>query len=153
MQESEKTMLISERPPESHAGEILLLPIAILAFWTLAYDFALILRWPANTITWCFLAIAFVGFYLLGRVWRKTNGTPGNGYRFHVSHLLLLIFGLAYAITVLFVRRPNQDDVVYFHRGLTQLSHSTSRSSCVRRASTWMQPRFHQYTWQRVMRC
>jgi hypothetical protein len=29
--------------------------------------------------------------------------------------------GLGYAITALFVRRPNQDDVVYFHRALTQL--------------------------------
>jgi hypothetical protein len=29
--------------------------------------------------------------------------------------------GLGYAIAALFVRRPNQDDVVYFHRALTQL--------------------------------
>jgi hypothetical protein len=34
---------------------------------------------------------------------------------------LLLFLGVAYAITALFVRRPNQDDVVYFHRALTQL--------------------------------
>ena len=31
--------------------------------------------------------------------------------------------GIACGITVLFVRRPNQDDIVYFHRALTQLSH------------------------------
>ena len=114
-------MLISEKPAESHAGDILLLPIAILAFWTLAYQLVLIARWPAKTITWCFLAMAVAGFFLLWRLWKKTNVAPGRGYRFHLSQLLLLILGLAYATTVLFVRRPNQDDVVYFHRVLTQL--------------------------------
>ena len=120
-QKSEKTTLISERPPVSHAGDILLLPIAILAFWTLAYQFVLIARWPAKTIIWCFLVMAVAGFFSLWRLWKKTNATPGKGYRFHLSQLLLLILGLAYATTVLFVRRPNQDDVVYFHRVLTQL--------------------------------
>jgi hypothetical protein len=114
-------VLISEKPAESHAGDILLLPIAILAFWTLAYQLVLIARWPAKTITWCFLAMAVAGFFLLWRLWKKTNVAPGRGYRFHLSQLLLLILGLAYATTVLFVRRPNQDDVVYFHRVLTQL--------------------------------
>jgi hypothetical protein len=122
MQKSEKTTLISERPPESHAGDILLLPIAILAFWTLAYQLVLIARWPAKTITWCFLVMAVAGFFFLWRLWKTTNAAPGKGYRFHLSQLLLLILGLAYAITVLFVRRPNQDDVVYYHRALTQLS-------------------------------
>jgi hypothetical protein len=122
MQKSEKTMLISERPAESRAGDILLLPIAILAFWTLAYQLVLTVRWPAVTITWCFLAIAVAGFFLLWRLWKKTNAAPGKGYRFHLSQLLLLTLGLAYATTVLFVRRPNQDDVVYYHRALTQLS-------------------------------
>lgn len=122
MQKSEKTMLISKRPAESHAGDILLLPIAILAFWTLAYQLVLIVRWPAKTIIWCFLTIAIAGFFLLGRLWKKTNSTPGKGYRFHLSQILLLVLGFAYAITVLFVRRPNQDDVVYFHRALSQLS-------------------------------
>jgi hypothetical protein len=121
MQKSQQTTLISDRPAESRARDILLLPIPILAFWTLAYQFVLIVRWPAKTITWCFLAMAIVGFYLLGRLWKKTNATPGKGYQFHPSQLLLLILGLAYAIIALFVRRPNQDDVVYFHRALTQL--------------------------------
>jgi hypothetical protein len=121
MQKSEKT-LISETPSESRAGDILLLPIAILAFWTLAYQLVLIARWPAKTIMWCFLVMAVAGFFLLWRLWKKTNTAPGKGYRFHLSQLLLLILGLAYAITVLFVRRPNQDDVVYYHRALTQLS-------------------------------
>jgi hypothetical protein len=122
MQKSEKTMLISKRPAESHAGDILLLPIAILAFWTLAYQLVLIVRSPAKTIMWSFLVMAVAGFFLLWRLWKKTNATPGKGFRCHLSHLLLLILGLAYAITVLFVRRPNQDDVVYYHRALTQLS-------------------------------
>src|SRR5207253_2307828 len=69
------------------------------------------------------LAIALAGFFLLGRLWKKTNATPGKEYRFHLSHILLLVVGFAYAITALFVRRPNQDDVVYFHRALTQLLH------------------------------
>lgn len=57
----------------------------------------------------------------LGRLWTKTSAIPGRDYRFHPSHLLLLALGLGYAITALFVRRPNQDDVVYFHRALSQL--------------------------------
>ncbi len=115
-------MLIPDTPAESRASDILLLPIPILAFWTLAYDFVLVVRWPAKTITGCFLALAIVGFYLLGRLWKKTYATPGKAYQFHPSQILLLILGLAYAITALFVRRPNQDDVFYFHRALTQLS-------------------------------
>jgi hypothetical protein len=111
----------SERCDESHAGDILLLPIAIIAFWTLAYDLVLVARWPARTITWCFLAFAITGGIALWRFWKKTSAIPWKGYRFHPSHLLLLALGLAYAITALFVRRPNQDDVVYFHRALSQL--------------------------------
>ena len=116
-----KSIRISGRYDESHAGDILLLPIAIIAFWTLAYDLVLVARWPAHTITWCFVGIAIAGFSLFGLLWRKTDAIPGKGYRLHSSHLLLLFLGLAYAITALFVRRPNQDDVVYFHRALSQL--------------------------------
>src|SRR5438552_17644619 len=111
----------SERPADSHAGDMLLLPIAAAAFWTLAYQLVLVLRWPAKTITWCFLAMGIVGFFLLGRLWKKTKVNSGKYYRFHLSHVLLVVLGTVYAITVLFVRRPNQDDVVYFHRALTQL--------------------------------
>jgi hypothetical protein len=116
-----KAMLISERSANSRAGDVLLVPIAAVAFWTLAYQLVLILRWPAKTITWCFLAIAIAGFLALLGLWKKTSAMPGKGYRFHLSHLLLLILALGCTITVLFVRRPNQDDVVYFHRVLTQL--------------------------------
>src|SRR5262249_8079558 len=115
-------MLSSERPAESRAGDILLLPIAVVAFWTVAYQLVLIVRWPAKTIIWCFVTIAFVSFYLLGSVWKKSNAIPGKRHRFHASQVLLLILGVGYATTVLFVRRPNQDDVVYFHRALAQLS-------------------------------
>ena len=58
-------MLICERPADSHAGDILLLPIAGLAFWTVAYQLVLVLQWPAKTITWCFLAMAIAGFFFL----------------------------------------------------------------------------------------
>src|SRR6266496_4014492 len=117
-----QTVLMSDRPSASRAGDLLLLSVAAGAFWTLSYQFVLILRWPAKTIIWCFLLIAIAGFLLLGRLWRKTNATPGRGYRFHLSQVLLVALGLLCAITVLFVRRPNQDDVVYFHRALSQLS-------------------------------
>src|SRR5437867_5348309 len=116
-----KSIRICGRCDQSLAGDILLLPIAVIAFWTLAYDLVLIARWPAQTITWCFLAIAIAGFFALGRLWRKTGVIPGKAYRFHPSHVFLLVLGLGYAITALVVRRPNQDDVVYFHRALTQL--------------------------------
>jgi hypothetical protein len=116
-----KSVRVSDRSEQSHAGDVLLLPIAVIAFWTLAYDLVLIARWPARTIAWCFLAIAIAGFFALGRLWRKTDAIPGKGYRFHPSHVFLLVLGLGYATTALFVRRPNQDDVVYFHRVLTQL--------------------------------
>ena len=130
-------MPIPETPTESRAGDVLLLPIAGLAFWTLAYDLVLVLRWPAKTITWCFLAMALAGFFLLGRLWKKTNATPGKEYRFHLSHILLLVVGLAYAVTALFVRRPNQDDVVYFHRALTQL-FDLNQPFCLRQTSVEM---------------
>ena len=116
-----KATLVSERAAESHAGDVLLLPIAGVAFWTLAYQLVLIARWPARTITWCALAIAILGFSFLWPVWKKANATPGRGYRFHPSQILLVALASAYAINALFVRRPNQDDVVYFHRVLTQL--------------------------------
>src|SRR5437870_7711395 len=116
-----KSMPIPERSTESRAGDILLLPIAAIAFWTLAYQLVLVLRWPAKTITWCFLAMGIVGFFLLGRLWKKTKVNSGKYYRFHLSHVLLVVLSTVYATTVLFVRRPNQDDVVYFHRALTQL--------------------------------
>src|SRR5206468_637967 len=116
-----KSIRTSGRFDQTHAGDVLLLPIAIIAFWTLAYDLVLVARWPAYTITWCFLAFAIPAGVALGRLWTKTSAIPGKGYRFHPSQLLLLAFGFGYAITVLFVRRPNQDDVVYFHRALTQL--------------------------------
>ncbi len=127
-------MLISQRSAESRAGDVLLLPIAGVAFWTLAYQLVLIIRWPAKTITWCFLAIAIPGFFLLGRLFKKTNATPGNGYRFHLSQIFLLVLAIGYGTTVLFVRRPNQDDVVYFHRALTQLS-MLDQPICLRQTS------------------
>src|SRR5207247_11351849 len=49
------------------------------------------------------------------------NTSPAKGYRLLLFHLFHLILVLGYAMEVLFVRRPNQDDVVYFHRVLTQL--------------------------------
>jgi hypothetical protein len=114
-------MLITERSAESRAGDVLLLPITAVAFWTLAYQLVLILRWPAKAITWCFLAMVIAGFLALRRLWKKTSAMPGKGYRFHPSQVLLMGLGFAYAVTILFVRRPNQDDVVYVHRALTQL--------------------------------
>ena len=67
MQKSQQTLLASEGL-ESQAGDVLLLPIALLAFWTLAYDFVLVVRWPAETITWFFLVIVVSGFLLLRRL-------------------------------------------------------------------------------------
>src|SRR5262245_53674582 len=116
-----KSIRISGGCHQSHSGDVLLLPIAIIAFWTLAYDFVLVVRWPADTITWCFLILAVGVFFLLCHLWKKTNTTSGKGYQFHLSHVLLLVLGFAYATMILFVRRPNQDDVVYFHRALSQL--------------------------------
>ena len=110
---------------ESRAGDILLIPVALSAFWTLSYQLVLVVRWPAVAMTWCFVVIASVGLFVLFRLCKKTNATPGCGYRFHPSQVLLLVLGAGCAITVLFVRRPNQDDIVYFHRALAQLSALT----------------------------
>ncbi|HEX9425448.1 MAG TPA: hypothetical protein VF899_19555 [Pyrinomonadaceae bacterium] len=118
-----KVATVPETPAaESRAGDILLIPVALSAFWTLSYQLVLVVRWPAVTMVWCFFVIAFVGSFLLSRLWKKTNATPGCGYRFHPSQILLLAVAAGCAITVLFVRRPNQDDIVYFHRALAQLS-------------------------------
>jgi hypothetical protein len=106
---------------DSHAGDVFLLPVALGAFSTLAYQLVLITRWPAQMIVWCFLAMSLAGLFLLLRLWKKTNAVPGRGYRFHPSQILLLLLATACAVTVLFVRRTNQDDIVYFHRALVQL--------------------------------
>ena len=117
-----------ERPPlsgalvESQAGDILMLPVALAAFWTLAYQLVLVARWPAVTIVWLFFLISALALFLAVRLWTTTNAVPGVGYRFHPSHLLLLLLGVGCATVSLFVLRPNQDDVVYFHRALAQLS-------------------------------
>jgi hypothetical protein len=107
-----KSTVVSDATADPRAGDILLLPIAGVALWTLAYQFVLILGWPASMITWCFLAAAIVLSPFLWRLWKHTNSMPGNGYRFHLAHLLLFALGSAYAVIALFVRRPNQDDVV-----------------------------------------
>ncbi len=118
-----KNIAPSPEPPiESRAGDILLVPVALVAFWTLSYQLVFLARWPAQWIVGCFAVIAAVGLFVLTRLWKNTNSTPGRGYRFHPSQVLLIILGMACAITILFVRRPNQDDIVYFHRALTQLS-------------------------------
>jgi hypothetical protein len=113
---------ISEAPGEPRAGDLLLVPVALVAFFTLAYQLVLVARWPAQTMVWCFFVIALGALFLLTRLWEKTDAAPGRGYRFHPSQILLVTMGMACAVTVLFVRRPNQDDVVYFHRVLAQLS-------------------------------
>src|SRR5437773_12223873 len=90
MKKSEKSTLISKTPAESHAGDILLLPIAILAFWTFAYQLVLIVRWLAKTITLCFLALAIAGFFLLARFLNKMIAMLAKGYRFDLSHFFLV---------------------------------------------------------------
>ena len=115
-------MLSSEAPGETRAGDLLLVPVAFVAFFTLAYQLVLVARWPAQTMVWCFFAIALGGLFLLTRLWKKTDAAPGRGYRFHPSQIPLVTMGVACAVTILFVRRPNQDDVIYFHRVLAQLS-------------------------------
>ena len=110
-----------ETANDSHAGDLLLLPVALGAFWTLAYQLVLVARWPAYVIIWCFLAISTVGLLLLLPLWKKNDSVPGGGYRFHPSQIFLLFLATTCAVTVLFVRRPNQDDIVYFHRALVQI--------------------------------
>ena len=116
-----KATSILDTAIDSRANDVLLLPIALGAFWTLAYQLVLLARWPARTIVSLFLGIAIAGLLLLVRLWKKTDALPGRGYRFHPSHLFLFGLGVGCAVITLFVRRPNQDDVVYFHRALTQL--------------------------------
>jgi hypothetical protein len=104
----------------ARAGDLLLFPVALTALWTLAYQFVLVTRLPAwSSIVFFFGFLALV--LLAVARWRKT--LPRAEYEFHWSHLLLLALGIGSGVTVLFVLRPNQDDVVYFHGALTQLSH------------------------------
>lgn len=117
-----KATPVLEITAETRAGDILLIPVALTAFWTLSYQLVLVVRWPAVMMVWWFFVIAVLGSFLLSRLWKKTNATPGYAYRFHPSQVLLLVVGAGCAIAVLFVRRPNQDDIVYFHRALAQLS-------------------------------
>jgi hypothetical protein len=99
-----------------------MLPVALAAFWTLSYQFVLVARWPARSVVWVFFAFAALGLFFTIQLWRRTNTAPRWRYRFHPSHLLLLLLAAGCATAPLFMLRPNQDDVVYFHRALTQLS-------------------------------
>ena len=112
----------SEGASPTRAGDLLLLPIALAASWTLAYQLVLVARWPAWTMVWFFFPIVALGLFFLFRLLVRTNALPAVGYRFHPSHLLLLFLAIGCAITPLFLERPNQDDIVYFHRALTQLT-------------------------------
>lgn len=112
--------MASREDRSTHAGDVIFLPVALTAFWTLAYQLVLLTRLP----TWSILPI-FI-FFLLAGAWggrRSLEKMPWDEYEFHPAHLFLLVLGLACGVTVLFVLRPNQDDIVYFHRALTQLSH------------------------------
>jgi len=72
---------------ESRAGDILLTPIALAAFWTLCYQLVLVTRWPAETVVWCFFAIALAskgagdGPLALGRVRARPGASLLLGLR------------------------------------------------------------------------
>ena len=57
-----------EAAGDSRAGDVLLLPVALAAFWTIAYQLVLVARWPAQSIVWCFLVISLTGLLLLLRL-------------------------------------------------------------------------------------
>ena len=96
----------SGAPVESRAGDILVLA----AFWTIAYQLVLIARWPARSIVWFFFAFAASGLVFTVRLWRRTNILPSWIYRFHPSHLPLLLLAVGCATAQLFMLRPNQID-------------------------------------------
>lgn len=102
------------------AGDVMFVAIAGLAFWTLAYQLVLVTRLPAWAILPIFACLLFGSLWAGRRIFGKN---PWTGYEFHFPHLFLVILGFGCAVLVLFVLRPNQDDVVYFHRALTQLDH------------------------------
>src|SRR5215217_5456948 len=106
----------------SRPGDVLFLPAAFFAFWTIAYQIVLVARWPVWIIIPVFLATGVSGSFFAARFLRERAAMPGHGYRFHQSHFLLVVLAAGSAITPLFLLRPNQDDVVYFHRALSQLS-------------------------------
>src|SRR5215217_7724863 len=82
-----------DKTVEARPGDILLVPIALAAFWTVAYQLVLVTRWPAYMIVWCFFAIALGGLILLWRLWSTTNAMPRGQYRFHPAHVLLFALG------------------------------------------------------------
>ena len=94
----------SEAPGPSRAGDALLLPVALAASWTLAYQLVLVARWPAWTIVWFWFPITALELFSLVRLWARTNTLPILEYRFHPSHLLLLVLAIGCAITPLFLR-------------------------------------------------
>jgi len=104
------------------SGDVLLVPIALTALWTLAYQLVLVTRLPAWSVIGFFFGFSILSVYSVRR-WAKGISLPGADYQFHPSHLFLLGMGIGCGVTVLFVRCPNQDDIVYFHRALTQLAH------------------------------
>ena len=104
---------------ESRAGDILKLPVILAAFWTIADQLVLVARWPGS-IVWFFFAFAASALVFTIPLWRRTNILPRWIYRFHPSHLLLLLVAVGCATAPLFMLRPNQIDLTQ----LTQLAQA-----------------------------
>src|SRR5437762_6446199 len=75
----QQTVLISDTPTDSRAGDVLLLPIAGLAFWTLAYRLVLVLRWPAKNAHVVFSGYRYCWFLLVRAAMEENqrNAWPG----------------------------------------------------------------------------
>lgn len=112
---------VAGREDPFRAGDLILLPIALAALWTLAYQIVLLTRLPALSIVWFFLGFAALAYGWVIVYWKRHHVVLLWDYSFQPVHLLVLALALSCGVVVLFVLEPNQDDIVYFHRALTQL--------------------------------
>jgi len=92
--------------------------LELFSSWTLAYLLCLGARTPAWTVVIPFVLFLLPMLYASGRHWR---GKGDEDLKASIVWLLLLISAILGVFTVV-VRRPDVDDLGFFHRALVQFS-------------------------------
>ena len=94
--------------------------LVLLAAWTVAYDFVVLLRWPSYFIGIVAVPLAVVALIVAARVRRttETTATPSPASRGACAALVLI--AAAVALFTLLVNRPDSDDVAYMRRAVVQ---------------------------------
>ncbi len=99
---------------------LLEIPLALFASGTLAYHLCLILGWSSSAIIFPFLGIAG-GYFYLSATRLHAALTSDTGARNYAA--IVIACGIVLGSAMLFISRPDADDVQFFHAALLQLQN------------------------------